>query len=90
MKGPAESLIDQSFYYQNQHDKSCNNKTQKKKNFCTCKNKLKKLRNLVACLTKYKSLIHKNRASEAIEDFFSSPEPKAQGELIVWDSSRRP
>ena len=21
---------------------------------------------------------------------FSSPEPKAQGELIVWDSSRRP
>ena len=21
--------------------------------------------------------------------FFSSPEPKAQGELIVWDSSRR-
>ena len=22
--------------------------------------------------------------------FFSSPEPKAQGELIVWDSSRRP
>ena len=23
-------------------------------------------------------------------DFFSSPEPKAQGELIVWDSSRCP
>ena len=22
--------------------------------------------------------------------FFSSPEPKAHGELIVWDSSRRP
>ena len=22
--------------------------------------------------------------------YFSSPEPKAQGELIVWDSSRRP
>ena len=22
--------------------------------------------------------------------FISSPEPKAQGELIVWDSSRRP
>ena len=22
--------------------------------------------------------------------FFSSPEPKAKGELIVWDSSRRP
>ena len=22
--------------------------------------------------------------------FFISPEPKAQGELIVWDSSRRP
>ena len=25
-----------------------------------------------------------------IQSFFSSPEPKAQGELIVWDSSRRP
>ena len=23
-------------------------------------------------------------------DIFSSPEPKAEGELIVWDSSRRP
>ena len=25
-----------------------------------------------------------------IQAIFSSPEPKAQGELIVWDSSRRP
>ena len=25
-----------------------------------------------------------------IPTLFSSPEPKAQGELIVWDSSRRP
>ena len=24
------------------------------------------------------------------QTLFSSPEPKAQGELIVWDSSRRP
>ena len=23
-------------------------------------------------------------------NIFSSPEPKAQGELIIWDSSRRP
>ena len=25
-----------------------------------------------------------------INPIFSSPEPKAQGELIVWDSSQRP
>ena len=25
-----------------------------------------------------------------LDAFISSPEPKAQGELIVWDSSRRP
>ena len=27
---------------------------------------------------------------QEISCFFSSPEPKAQGELIVWDLSRRP
>ena len=30
------------------------------------------------------------RVIAPIEWFFSSQEPKAQGELIVWDSSRRP
>ena len=31
-----------------------------------------------------------NQGVGNINRFISSPEPKAQGELIVWDSSRRP
>ena len=40
-----------------------------------------------------KGAFHKiflNFLKMAISQFFNSPEPKAQGELIVWDSSWRP
>ena len=56
---------------------------------CAKKNHLEPDQEIQTCDLSEECLMNKKKELNEPADIFSSPEPKAQGELIGWDSSQR-